>query len=43
MGLVGLVNIGNSCYINAAVQCLVQATRVVQDYFLGKQVIKKVF
>ena len=40
MALVGFVNIGNSCYINAALQCLVQATRVVKDYFIGKQVIK---
>ena len=43
MALVGLENIGNTCYIIAALQCLVQATRVIQDYFLGKQVIKKVF
>lgn len=34
MGVVGLANLGNSCYINCSLQCL-SATIPLTDYFLG--------
>lgn len=34
MGLTGLVNLGNTCFMNSAVQCMVHTPKIV-DYFLG--------
>ena len=34
-GLTGLANLGNTCYMNAAIQILINATEF-RDYFLGK-------
>lgn len=34
MGVIGLKNIGNTCYINSSLQCL-SATIPLTDYFLG--------
>lgn len=34
MGLTGLQNLGNTCFMNSAVQCLVHTPKLV-DYFLG--------
>lgn len=34
MGLTGLLNIGNTCFMNSAIQCLVHTIKFV-DYFLG--------
>lgn len=34
MGLTGLLNLGNTCFMNSAVQCLVHTPKIV-DYFLG--------
>ncbi|WOG98248.1 hypothetical protein DCAR_0417589 [Daucus carota subsp. sativus] len=34
MGLTGLLNLGNTCFMNSAVQCLVHTPKFV-DYFLG--------
>lgn len=34
MGLTGLKNIGNTCFMNSAIQCLVHTPKLV-DYFLG--------
>lgn len=33
-GLTGLHNLGNTCYMNSAIQCLVHTPELV-DYFLG--------
>ena len=35
-GAVGLYNIGNTCYMNSALQCL-SHTKVFVDYFLQKK------
>ncbi|KAK1404646.1 Ubiquitin carboxyl-terminal hydrolase [Heracleum sosnowskyi] len=34
MGMTGLLNLGNTCFMNSAFQCLVHTTKFV-DYFLG--------
>lgn len=34
LGLTGLLNLGNTCFMNSAVQCLVHTPKLV-DYFLG--------
>ncbi|KAJ3674554.1 hypothetical protein LUZ60_005170 [Juncus effusus] len=33
-GLIGMENLGNTCYMNSALQCLVHTSKLV-DYFLG--------
>ena len=35
IGYTGLENLGNTCYLNSIVQCLVNS-RKLRDYFLGK-------
>ena len=35
LGYTGLENLGNTCYLNSIIQCLVN-TRKLRDYFLGK-------
>lgn len=34
LGLTGLQNLGNTCFMNSALQCLVHTPKLV-DYFLG--------
>ncbi|PIN10924.1 Ubiquitin-specific protease [Handroanthus impetiginosus] len=34
LGLTGLYNLGNTCFLNSAIQCLVHTPKLV-DYFLG--------
>ena len=34
LGLAGLYNLGNTCFMNSAIQCLVHTPKLV-DYFLG--------
>ncbi|KAK6942516.1 Peptidase C19, ubiquitin carboxyl-terminal hydrolase [Dillenia turbinata] len=34
LGLIGLQNLGNTCFMNSAIQCLVHTPKLV-DYFLG--------
>jgi ubiquitin carboxyl-terminal hydrolase 8 len=40
-GLSGLVNIGNTCYMNAAIQCLSNTT-MLTEYFLTKEYLKDI-
>ncbi|GAU92529.1 hypothetical protein RvY_04599-2 [Ramazzottius varieornatus] len=40
-GLTGLNNLGNSCYLNAVVQCLAN-TRELRDYFIKGRFVKEV-
>lgn len=35
LGLKGLQNLGNTCFMNSALQCLVHTPKLV-DYFLGE-------
>ena len=37
-GLCGLVNFGNTCYMNSAIQCLASITEL-KNYFLDKKFI----
>jgi hypothetical protein len=39
-GYTGLQNLGNTCYMNAAIQCLVNLTDL-RDYFIGKKFFLK--
>lgn len=34
LGLTGLINLGNTCFMNSAIQCLAHMPKLV-DYFLG--------
>lgn len=34
LGLTGIKNLGNTCFMNSAIQCLVHTPKLV-DYFLG--------
>ncbi len=35
-GLSGLINFGNTCYMNSAIQCL-SNIGILRDYFLSKK------
>lgn len=39
-GIVGLQNLGNSCYMNSALQCL-SAVQVLREFFLSMQFLKE--
>ena len=40
-GLNGLVNFGNTCYMNSAIQCL-SNVKILRDYFLSKKFLEDI-
>ena len=38
-GLCGLKNFGNSCWLNASIQCII-ASKYVSNFFLGENIKK---
>ena len=38
-GLSGLINFGNTCYMNSAIQCL-SNIKILRDYFLEKKFVE---
>lgn len=41
IGQIGLANLGNTCYMNASLQCLSNIRRL-RDYFLGHEYLKHI-
>lgn len=41
LGLVGLQNLGNTCYMNAALQCLSNCQKLT-EYFLSKKYLSEI-